>query len=180
MRCSSGAAEVEHPMPQTKLLGGQLLLLLPRHRNGRRLRRADHLEVGDVHLDLAGAQPRVARRLGPELPPCRPRESPSPPPAAAARSMISGGVQSGLQESCTSPAAVAQIDEHQSAEIPPPMDPPAETDLGPTSRAGQRAGRWVRSAVAPGRAALDHGANALRRRRGRGRTHQGSCASTSC
>ena len=78
-------------------------------------------------------------------------------PSPAARSMISGGVQSGLQESCTRPGAVAQIDEHQSAEIPPPVHPAAQTHLAADVGPGQGAGEVGPQHGGARRAALDHG-----------------------
>ena len=47
-----GPTQIEHPMPETELLGRRVFLLLPRHRDRGGLRRTDHLDAGDLDLDL--------------------------------------------------------------------------------------------------------------------------------
>src|SRR6478735_12685557 len=45
--------EIQYPMLEPELFGGEVFLLLPGDRDGRCLRGADDLEVRHVYLDLA-------------------------------------------------------------------------------------------------------------------------------
>ncbi len=169
------ATEVEHAVLEAELLGRQLLLLLAGHRNARGLRGARDLEIGDVDLDLPRAQALVAGRLGSEchlaghqhdgLGPrrCGPRHHLGRRPVGVARE---------LHQS----RAVAQVDEHKSAQVPPTVDPAAEPHLLAHVGAGELAGpvgAQRRGAhAARGGPGKRHVVNALRRRGGRCRTHR--------
>ena len=168
-----GPAEVEHPMPQSKLLRRQIFLLLPRHRNRRGLRRTDDFESGDVDLDLPRDQAGIAGGLGPKLHGARGEDHRLRAQGGGALHDL-GRSPLGVAGELHQPGAVAQIDEHQSAEIPPPVHPPTQADRAAEIGPGQCAGEIGAQHGGAGRAALDHGANALRRRRGGGRAHQGS------
>ena len=168
-----GPAEVEHPMPQPKLLRRQILLLLPRHRNRRRLRRADHLEAGDVDLDLARDQAGIARRLGPQLHRAGDEHHRLRAQGGGALHDLGRGPL-GVAGELHQPGAVAQIDEHQSAEIPPPMHPPAETDLAAEIGPGQCAGEVGAQHGGAGGRPWTMGLTRFGVDEERGRTHQGS------
>ena len=161
-----GPAEVEHPVPEPQLLRRQLLLLLARDRNRRRLRRSHHLEPGDVQLDLARDQRRVARGLGPELDRAARQDDGLGAEAGGARHDLGrrpGGIAGELDQA----GPVAQVDEDQAAEVPAAVHPAAEpdfaADVGPGERAGEMGAEGGRG-----------GLSALRRRRGCDRTHLGS------
>ncbi len=170
-----GAPEVEHPMLEPQLFCRQLLVLLPRHRDGRRLRRTDDLQLGQVHLDLPRYQRRVAGRLRTERHrPARQHDRFCSEGGRPRHDLRRGPV--GIARELDQAGAIAQVDEHQAAQVAAPVHPPAKPDLLADVRARQLA-TAVR-AEGGGAQVSGHGAggakgvNALRRRGGRGRTHR--------
>ena len=160
--------EIEHPVLEPQLLRGQLLVLLPRHGNGGRLRRSDDLELGDVHLDLARRELRVARGLGPERHrPAHQHDRFRPRRRRARHHLGRGPVR--IAGELHQPGPVAQIDEDQAAQVAAAMHPSAEPDRLPTCARVSSPARWVRRAVAlmpaPGERGNGTG-HALRRRGG--------------
>ena len=151
VRLQLGAAQVEHPVLEAQLLGGQLLAFLARHRDRGRDGRADHAKVGHVHLDVARGECGVAATSGrrPTVPSTSTTDS---VPAAAARAITSGDGPARVEGELHDPGAVAQVDEDEPAEVAAPVNPAAQshrlTDLVASQlaapvRAHRRRSRWV-------------------------------------
>ncbi len=137
MCCSSGPAEIEYPVAQPKLLGGELLLLLASHRNGGGLGRPDDLECRGMDLDLSGRETLVARRLGPERHGTRHQYDRFRAQAGGALHHL-GRRPLRVEGELHQPGPVAQVYEHETAEIPPAVNPPAQPDLLAQLFSGER------------------------------------------
>ena len=129
LRLQLGPAQVEHPVPEPQFLGGELLALLPRHRNGGRHGRArpcvrartctstSREAMPASRADL-GAQRHVALDQHHRL-----RARPT-----AARAITSGGRPARIAGELHEAGAVAQVDEDEAAEVAAAVHPAAEAD----------------------------------------------------
>ena len=127
VRLQLGTPQIEVPVLEPQLLGGQLLAFAARHRNGRRLGRAHDAQRCGVDFHVAGRKLGIAHRggsrdhfafdqdhrFGAEFP--------------------GGGDDIGRRPAGTEgdlhePIAIAQVDEHDPAEVATPVHPPSQTD----------------------------------------------------
>ena len=123
------APEVEVAMPQTQLLRGELLALPARHRDRGRLGGTEHAQSRRLHLYAAGAQLRVAHRLRTL------RDDPfdEHDGLGAERRRNFGDLGRRLGEidrDLNEAGTIAQVEEHEPAEVARAMHPAAEPDRG--------------------------------------------------
>src|SRR5205807_151736 len=125
-------AEIEVPVREPERF---IHLDLIGDRKRRRLRRVQDAEIADPHLDLAGGNLWVDRSG-------RPRGHAPPDGHDVLAPHLSGGGRGGgrvlgSEDHLGDALAVAQIDEDETPEIAPGLDPPHQRDLPPHIRAAE-------------------------------------------
>ena len=119
--------EVEHPVSEPEFLGREILVLFPRHRNGRRPGRTGHPKVGDVNLDVPRCHAFVPGRIGTEFHPSgnqNHRLDPEPRGLLHHGRQRPGGAERQLHEAIP----VSQVDEDETAKITAAVNPAAQAD----------------------------------------------------
>ncbi len=122
------AAQVEHPVLESQLLGGKLLALLAGDRNRGRLRRPHDLQGFHPDFDVASGEGGVARGLRPELN-CTAHQYDTLGSDLSGPAQHLGWSPLGIEGELHDPVAVPQVNEQKPAKIAHPMHPAAEANL---------------------------------------------------
>ncbi len=117
-----GAAQVQVPVPEPELLGGQALLGRHRHQDRERVGLRQALQAADVHLDLPGGHVGVEGPLGARLHLSLDADHVLGPEGV--RQLERVGLRPVLAERQLHEAApVPQVHEQQAAQVAPPVHP---------------------------------------------------------
>src|SRR5688500_9307793 len=133
------APEVENPVAEPKLLGGELLAFLARHGNRRGDGRTHDDEIGDLYLDVARRHRRVVGGLGPEGD-ASAHEHDRLRAQGRGRLQQRGGRPPRVERELHEPGAIAEIHEQHAAEVAPAMYPATQPHLATHVFARERAG----------------------------------------